>query len=469
MKKLSILLILFLFGIQLFAQNFTIKNLPLDSIHVINAIAVDASGTCWFGTEKGLLSITKNHQIAILKVQTNPLDTTNVTAISSLFIDSQQNKWIGTYTGQVFKLTPQGNFEKYDFSKFGEALITNILTDKNNNIWVSTAGNGLYNMNSGGDMMNLTAENSSLPSNQVFALHIDNQGKTWIGTAKGLTTLSGVNDWDKEKKIEGEITAIAEYNGDLWVGVIGIQETEIWKYENYRKWVKIELPNFLRYTRFMEFVFDKNGKLWAAIDHVTNLDNGMWNLYSEENGLTTNATTSLNFDQDNNLWIGSDGKGLYTTANIVIAAKEDSKAPIISFIEGKDMAITESGGLNPELTGDKLLDKAIILNIQFEQSKAELLPISITELEKLVEILVRNPTWQVEIAGHTDNVGNQKLNQLLSEQRANIVRNYLVQRDINKLRITTIGYGGAMPIADNNDLINRQKNRRVEIILRKGM
>jgi outer membrane protein OmpA-like peptidoglycan-associated protein/streptogramin lyase len=467
MKKLSILLTLFLSGIQLFAQSFTIKSLPLDSIHVINAIAVDASGTCWFGTEKGLLSITKNHQISLLNAHTSPSDTTKITAISSLFIDKQQNKWIGTYTGQVYKLTPQGIFEKYDFSKFGEGLITNILIDKNNNIWVSTAGNGLYTMNSSGDMMNLTAESSSLPSNQVFALNLDNQGNMWIGTAKGLTKLSGINNWDKEKKIEGEVSAMAEYNGDLWVGVVGIQETEIWKYESYRKWVKIELPNFLRYTRFMEFVFDKNGKLWAATNKITNLDNGMWNLYGDETGLMSNSTTSLHFDQDNNLWVGSDGKGLYTTANIIITTKENTKTPIVSFIEEKKVAIPESDGLNPELADDKLLDKAIKLNIQFEQSKAELLPISIIELEKLVEILVRNPAWQVEIGGHTDNVGNPKLNQQLSEQRANIVRDYLVQRDINRQRISTVGYGGSMPLANNGDLGNREKNRRVEVILRK--
>ncbi len=467
MKKLAIILVSFLLLGQLSAQNFTMKNLPLDSTQVVNAIAVESSGTIWFGTEKGLISLDKSGQLKNTKVQITG-DTTQTGIVSSVFIDSQQNKWIGTYAGQVFKLSPQGVLEKYDFSKFGHPLITNILTDKNNNIWVSTAGNGIYTMN-GSNMMNLTQENSSLPHNQVFALHLDNQGSAWIGTTKGLTKLTGINNWDREKKIEGEVSAMAEYNGDLWVGVVGLQETELWKFENYRKWVKIELPNFLRYTRFMKFVFDKNGKLWAATNKIVNLDNGVWNLYGDENGLTTNSTTCLTFDQDNNLWVGSNGKGLFTTANIAMPATEDKKQPVIRFVEEKKPTVTESEGLNPELVDEKLLDKAITLNIQFEQSKSDLLPTSIIELEKLVEILSRNPTWQVEIGGHTDNVGNPKLNLQLSEQRATVVRDYLVQRGIDKQRVTTVGYGGSKPLANNGDLKNREKNRRVEIILRKGM
>jgi outer membrane protein OmpA-like peptidoglycan-associated protein len=466
MKKLSVIIALFLFSIQLSAQNFAIKNLTWDSIRVVNAIAVEENGTLWFGTEKGLISLDKSGQIKSIKVQISS-DTAQTGIVSSIFIDHQQNKWIGTYTGQVFKLTPQEIFEKYDFSKFGSPLITSILTDKNNNIWVSTAGNGIYTMN-GANMMNLTQENSSLPHNQVFALHIDNQGVAWIGTAKGLTKLSGINDWDREKKIEGEVSALAEYNGDLWVGVVGLQETELWKFENYRKWVKFELPNFMRYTRFMKFTFDKSGKLWVATNKIANFDKGVWNLYGDENGLTTNSTTCLNFDQDNNLWIGSNGKGLFTTTNVALPIIEDKKQPLISFLEEKKIIVTESEGLNPELVDERLLDKAITLNIQFEQSKSDLLPSSVIELEKLVEILSRNPTWQVEVGGHTDNVGNAKLNLQLSEQRATVVRDYLVQRNVDRQRITTVGYGGSKPLTNNGDLRNREKNRRVEIILRKG-
>ncbi|MCU0393710.1 MAG: hypothetical protein MUE81_21570, partial [Thermoflexibacter sp.] len=296
---------------QSFAQNIAIKNLPLDSIKVVNTIISDTQNTLWLGTDKGLVSIDKNSQVNTLKVS---VDTFKSSTISSIYIDNQQNKWIGTYTGQIFRLNPQGLTERFDFSKFGNFLITNLFLDNNSNLWASTAGNGVYTMSPTGNMMNFNTQNSPLPNDQVFALHVDNQGIVWVGTGKGLVKLSGMNNWDREKKIEGEVSALAEYNGDLWVGVVGLQETELWKYENYRKWIKIELPNFLRYTRFMKFSFDKSGKLWVATTEIANFDNGVWNLYGEEQGLTTHTTTCLHFDLNNNLWIGSDGKGAFTTA-----------------------------------------------------------------------------------------------------------------------------------------------------------
>jgi len=448
---------------QVFAQNILIKNLPLDSIQVVNAIVTDAENTVWLGTAKGLVSINRNSEVKVNKVA---VDTLKSSPISCILIDSEQNKWIGTYTGQVFKISAWGVTSYYNFSKFGNHLITNILLDRNNNLWLSTAGNGIYTMSPLGDMLNFNSQNSPLPNDQVFALHLDNQGVAWIGTGKGLIKLSGINRWEREKKIEGEISALAEYNGDLWVGVIGLQETELWKYESYRKWVKIELPNFMRYTRFMKFAFDRNGKLWVATSQVANFDNGIWNLYGDEQGLTSKSVTCLHFDQNNHLWIGSDGKGAFTTAPIQLPERKEEKLPFV-FIEEKPYI--DEDGLVPDKVSEAMLNKPIVLKIQFQQSRSELLPNSIIELEKLVEILNKNPDWLIEISGHTDNVGNPKLNLELSEQRAEVVRDYIMQRGIAMSRITTLGFGGSKPIASNSNPKDREKNRRVEIVLRKRM
>nr|MCU0392659.1 OmpA family protein [Thermoflexibacter sp.] len=186
-----------------------------------------------------------------------------------------------------------------------------------------------------------------------------------------------------------------------------------------------------------------------------------------EQGLTTHTTTCLHFDLNNNLWIGSDGKGAFTTAPIQLPEKKEDSSPPFVFIEEKPLLDPE--GLNPEKIDESMLNKAMILNIQFQQSKSELLPNSIIELEKLVEILNKYPDWLVEIAGHTDNVGNAKLNVELSEQRAEVVRDYIVQRGISRDRIITVGYGGAKPIANNGSVKEREKNRRVEIVLKKRM
>lgn len=101
-------------------------------------------------------------------------------------------------------------------------------------------------------------------------------------------------------------------------------------------------------------------------------------------------------------------------------------------------------------------------HLYFVQSQPTLLPSSEDELEQLFEILQKYPTMQIEIAGHTDGVGNKQKNQMLSVQRANAVKDYLVKKGVKAERIKTIGYGGSRPIASNEKEETRKLNRRVE-------
>jgi outer membrane protein OmpA-like peptidoglycan-associated protein len=105
----------------------------------------------------------------------------------------------------------------------------------------------------------------------------------------------------------------------------------------------------------------------------------------------------------------------------------------------------------------------ILHHVQFEQSSYILLPESSTELNQLVAALKKNPAWQLDIAGHTDNIGDPRLNLALSENRAKVVASYLKRHGIAEERITTAGYGGTRPMADNTTEGERGKNRRVEI------
>jgi len=101
-------------------------------------------------------------------------------------------------------------------------------------------------------------------------------------------------------------------------------------------------------------------------------------------------------------------------------------------------------------------------NIFFETGKATLKPESFPELDRTVEFLKNNPTMEIEIAGHTDNVGSETFNQKLSENRAKSVEAYIVEHGINESRLKAVGYGESRPIAFNSDDEGRQKNRRVE-------
>jgi outer membrane protein OmpA-like peptidoglycan-associated protein len=104
-----------------------------------------------------------------------------------------------------------------------------------------------------------------------------------------------------------------------------------------------------------------------------------------------------------------------------------------------------------------------IENLFFVQSKAELLPESIPELEKLYLLLVKKPTLRIELGGHTDNQGSRNANLSLSEERANAVKTFLVTRGISNERLIAVGYGSAKPIASNLSVESRSQNRRVEV------
>ncbi len=108
-------------------------------------------------------------------------------------------------------------------------------------------------------------------------------------------------------------------------------------------------------------------------------------------------------------------------------------------------------------------ERVIVLeNIFFETGSAALLPISDTELNKLVWTLRNNKEMKIEIRGHTDNVGDETTNQVLSEDRAKAVYQYLIGRGIEATRLTYVGLGETQPIADNATPEGRRKNRRTE-------
>lgn len=106
-------------------------------------------------------------------------------------------------------------------------------------------------------------------------------------------------------------------------------------------------------------------------------------------------------------------------------------------------------------------------NIFFETNKFDLLPSSATELGVLINLLTENERLEIEVQGHTDNVGDHKFNQQLSTNRAKTLYNYLIANGISNKRLTYKGYGETKPVADNATEEGRQQNRRTEFIITK--
>jgi outer membrane protein OmpA-like peptidoglycan-associated protein/tetratricopeptide (TPR) repeat protein len=109
----------------------------------------------------------------------------------------------------------------------------------------------------------------------------------------------------------------------------------------------------------------------------------------------------------------------------------------------------------------------VLKNIFFDTNKYELLPVSVTELSSLLQLLETNKTLAIEIQGHTDNVGNAADNQKLSLQRAKAVYDYLISKNIEAERLSFKGFGAAKPIATNNSDAGKQQNRRTSFVITK--
>ncbi len=149
---------------------------------------------------------------------------------------------------------------------------------------------------------------------------------------------------------------------------------------------------------------------------------------------------------------GADYKDLYFIRNIVIAkgavALYDRNAQSMTAVE---KAIAETG-------------KFVTNNILFDTGKATLKPESLGEIQKVADYMKKNTRARFEVQGHTDNQGSDKINDPLSQQRAEAIVKALVSMGCDEFNLRAVGKGSHEPVADNKTEAGRAKNRRVEFI-----
>ncbi|MFM9973139.1 MAG: OmpA family protein [Beijerinckiaceae bacterium] len=104
--------------------------------------------------------------------------------------------------------------------------------------------------------------------------------------------------------------------------------------------------------------------------------------------------------------------------------------------------------------------------ILFDTNKDTIRPVSYILLGKLAQVAKSCPTRNLEIGAHTDSDGTDVYNQDLSERRAKAVVEYLVREGVAGTLLKPIGYGETKPIAANDTPANKQKNRRVEFVVK---
>lgn len=193
----------------------------------------------------------------------------------------------------------------------------------------------------------------------------------------------------------------------------------------------------------------------------------------------------------NPLSIDTDGDRLYDGEE-VLKYKTDPLSPdtdnddltdyqeVVEFVTNPLVIDTDNGGIpdgveikqgkdpnNPRDDISYIPDigqRIILKGVNFEFNKSRLLPESMDTLNLVAASLMANPEVFIEISGHTDNIGSANANKILSFNRANAVKEYLVSKGVSPERIRVIGYGFERPIDDNKTPEGRARNRRVEIL-----
>ena len=117
--------------------------------------------------------------------------------------------------------------------------------------------------------------------------------------------------------------------------------------------------------------------------------------------------------------------------------------------------------LSPAETGGKVVLKNVFFDTNLFNLKSESFP----ELDKLVAFMKSSTGITIEVSGHTDSTGDKKKNQVLSENRARSVYDYLVSKGIEASRLTYKGFGDQKPVASNDTEEGRALNRRTEFLI----
>jgi len=191
---------------------------------------------------------------------------------------------------------------------------------------------------------------------------------------------------------------------------------------------------------------DETGKKLEARFELIDLATGDITVTSFSNKGTGEFLVCLPANHDYALNVSKEGY-LFYSENFNLSGENPSTDPVL-----KDVP------LKPLKAGEKV----ILKNIFFETDKYDLKESSEIELQKLIELLNKNPEIKIEIGGHTDNVGKTDYNLELSQNRAKAVYDYLVKNKIDSDMLTYKGYGESQPVDTNDTEEGRANNRRTE-------
>ena len=194
------------------------------------------------------------------------------------------------------------------------------------------------------------------------------------------------------------------------------------------------------------------------------------NVYNQKSNEPMIASIQLGGDEMDLNVNSLEGDGYFeievpkNAASVDLTIKSPGFMSVNKLIELEGESVSREYHLTPLEVGATIT----LNNVYFERGNSTLLDESYVELDQVVDMLKENPDVKIELSGHTDNQGSSKLNLQLSQERVDVVVQYMEKKGIESKRMKGRGYGGTRPVASNASEGTRKKNRRVEILILKN-
>jgi outer membrane protein OmpA-like peptidoglycan-associated protein len=141
-------------------------------------------------------------------------------------------------------------------------------------------------------------------------------------------------------------------------------------------------------------------------------------------------------------------------------------AGVGAYMDAQEEKLGHIPGTSVERISDDMLLIHFDSDILFSIDSANLSAGSKGSLDEIASVLNEYPKTAIVVQGYTDSTGTEEHNQDLSERRAQAVKNYLVIRGVDEVRMSTLGFGESSPIASNSTESGRRMNRRVDILIK---
>lgn len=433
-KYLFVIILFILSSGVVFSQDdsLSIKHFDIIKQKRITAIAIDTFDNKWFGSEYGFY-----HYLDTLthySRENNPeLSENHISCIYS----TDSLTYFGTYNSLIIKLDKKRKISYIDLSKInidtvntlGLEMITKVF-HKHNYLWVVLRNIGIVRFNE------LNNEVSFFKFDNIRDFVINKDSINWVGTSKGLFYSDNIStyaeSYTKIKKIKGEITKMDLINDTLVLANYYKNISTLWKHSDSKRWKKIKAVAQIRNNRIRDFTVDSSSNIWLVAGYAARY-NGKWKVFDDKE-YKSKLALCVDVDRKNNIWIGTEGYGVYTISkNVVSEENQVSTKDSLEKVDTTTMFQGEKLVLNKEIE---------ISNLLFDINKDELLAQSKPKLDEIFEILNKKIEYNLLVEGHTAKTRYAPLfYRKLSEARALSVKNYLVEKGIDEARIITKGYG----------------------------